>query len=95
MNDLLLSPVPMSQLIEIIENAVKLAVANYDNNKPQQPDKDELLTQKQASKLLNVSIVTLIEWKKSGRIPYHKINSRVYYRKNEVLESMASFNNGK
>jgi predicted site-specific integrase-resolvase len=38
--------------------------------------------------LLQVSWVTINKWKKSGRIPFHRISNRVFYKKSEILESL-------
>jgi hypothetical protein len=49
-----------------------------------------LLRRKDVSKLFTVSLVTINKWMRSGKLPYHRINSRIYFKKNEVLEAMQS-----
>ena len=93
MNDLVLSPISLEMLSQIIENAVNTAIAKFERNKPQQPNADELLTQNQAAKFLNITVPTLIEWKRRGYVKYRKINAKIFYSKNELLESMARYNN--
>ena len=38
------------------------------------------------SRLLNVTVRTLRRWRKTGRLPYLKLNSKVYYRVDLLLE---------
>lgn len=91
MDNVILIPFSISALKELIEESISHAIKSYDNNKPQQ-QQDELLTQKQVCKLLDVSVSSIIKWKKQGLLPYHKVNSRVYYKRNEVVDAMAKFN---
>jgi len=46
---------------------------------------DELMTAKQTSKWLGVSLVSLYLWVKEGKIKYHRINSRLRFRKSELV----------
>ena len=91
MDNVILIPFSISALKELIEESISHAIKSYDSNKPL-PQQDELLTQKQVCKLLDVSVSSIIKWKKQGLLPYHKVNSRVYYKRNEVVDAMAKFN---
>ena len=42
-------------------------------------EENELMTSEKVAELFKVSKVTLHQWKKEGRIPFFKINSRVYF----------------
>lgn len=53
------------------------------------PQDDEKLTQKAASLLLGVSVTTIIDWRKSGKIPrdaYMRIGRPIFYSKKKLLE---------
>ena len=53
------------------------------------PIDDEKLTQTGASLLLGVSVTTIIEWRKSGKIPrdaYMRIGRPIFYSKKKLLE---------
>ena len=39
-------------------------------------------------KIFNVSKVTVFTWIKKGIIPCHRMNSRLYFKRSEVLEAM-------
>lgn len=44
---------------------------------------------------LDISLVSLTEWMKQGRIPYMRMGKRIYFKKQEVVASMAGFNQNK
>ncbi|MCF8369435.1 MAG: helix-turn-helix domain-containing protein [Bacteroidales bacterium] len=35
--------------------------------------------------MLNISKVTLHNWKKAGKIPFYRINRRLYFRRSEIV----------
>ena len=53
---------------------------------------ERLLTKREMADELDISLVSLTEWMKQGRIPYMRMGKRVYFRKREVLESMKGYN---
>ena len=55
----------------------------------------EFFTEKEASKFLKVSKVTLKKWRDEGRIKFHRIGSRIRYKKSELLEAMHKSQNNK
>jgi hypothetical protein len=48
-------------------------------------NKDELLTQEQAAKLLCITKQTLISYQKKGRLNAHRLGKRTYYKRGELL----------
>jgi hypothetical protein len=52
---------------------------------------DILLTRTEASDLLRVSITTLWNWTKAGKVTAYGIGNRVYYKKHELLASLKTF----
>ena len=56
----------------------------------QQPPKEtELLTRKEAGKLLGVSLVTIQEWTRTGKITGYRIASRIRYKRAELENSLS------
>jgi excisionase family DNA binding protein len=49
----------------------------------------DFITRKEASKLLGVSLPTLNDWTKTGKIVGYRISSRVRYKRNELENAMA------
>ena len=53
------------------------------------PQDDEKLSQSDCAKLLNISVTTIIDWRKSGKIPrdaYMRIGRPIFYSKKKILE---------
>jgi excisionase family DNA binding protein len=46
---------------------------------------DDLLTIKQAAELLDLSVATVHEHKRTGRLPYTKLGGRAYIKRSDVL----------
>ena len=53
-----------------------------------QISEDQQLNTEQICKLLNVSDVTLMKWRKAGKIPFMQEGRKIIYNKKEVLESL-------
>jgi len=56
---------------------------------PVRSKEEAFLTRAQMARELNVSLVTLHQWQKTG-LPYHRLHRRVYFIKSEVLDYMYS-----
>ncbi len=56
----------------------------YSANHPSKIESTEYLTRKEVAKAFRVSLVTLSDWSKHGKIKSYKIGGRVLYRKDEV-----------
>tara|TARA_B100000378_G_scaffold139865_1_gene113058 strand:+ start:47 stop:340 length:294 start_codon:yes stop_codon:yes gene_type:complete len=81
---ILIEELTVEVLENLIESAVKKALEENSSHLPNfQPEK--LLTRKEACKLLKISSPTLTFYTNEGHIPYHKIGSRVRYKKSELL----------
>ncbi len=51
-------------------------------------DDDTLLTRKEVSQMLHISLPTLHQFQKNGRIPFYRIGGRVLYKKGQVLKAI-------
>src|SRR5690554_6034182 len=56
---------------------------------------EKLLTKKEMADELDISLVSLTDWMKQGKIPYMRMGKRIYFKKQEVVASMAGFNRNK
>lgn len=74
----------VSELQTLIENSVKNVL---EKNSKQEPE-TELLTRNEVAKMLQISLVTLNEWIKQGKIPALRIGTRVRFKKADVLNSL-------
>ena len=81
------------QLTELVRGAVRSELANYTPPTPEGLDLPDLLTRRQTSETLQVSLTTLHDWatdtddRPAVLLPL-KINGRVRYRKADVLAAL-------
>lgn len=79
-------------LINCIQDAVReeleKALKEIKLQEPIQSQKEKLLTKKEMAAELGVSLVTLTDWMKKG-LPYLRLHKRIYFRREEVLNSMS------
>ena len=52
------------------------------------PPADELLSIREAAALLGVTVQTVHEWKRRGLLKYHKLGSRSYLKRADVLAAL-------
>lgn len=88
MNDLLLSTIPYAEFQLLIANTVQTAVQLATAHLLPK-ENEEFLTRKQTATILGISLVTLNEWTKEGKIKGYRIGgSRVRYKRNEIEQSL-------
>ena len=51
-------------------------------------DYDQLLSRKEAAELLKISLVTLSNYKREGRLPFYRLGNRVYFKKGDIMEAI-------
>lgn len=88
MENLILSPISLGELRTVISETVESELKKQFTliNKPEQT---EYISRKESAKILGVSLVTLSHWQKKGLVSAYRINSRVRYKRAEVLNSLA------
>ena len=73
----------LEAIVEIvIERLRKMDVSETTKDIPD----DDRLTQKEAARLLNISVVTLIDWKKKELVPFYQVQRSIFYSKKELIE---------
>lgn len=55
----------------------------------------ELLTTNQVKELLNVTNMTLYEWRKRNKIPFIQVGRTIRYRRSDIREILNGFNTQK
>ncbi len=53
---------------------------------------EDLLTQRQAAKYLQISEPTIIKWKKQKKLPYYQNGRSILYKKSELLQALRKNN---
>ncbi len=57
---------------------------------PKEPD--DLLTRKETSELLKISLVCLHDWCNKGILKHYKIGNRTYFKRKEINEVLCNSN---
>jgi excisionase family DNA binding protein len=71
-----------------LKDIITQTIENVISKNPSKKEDDILLKRVDVARLFSVSLVTITEWMKTGKLPYHRINSRVYFKKSELMECM-------
>jgi excisionase family DNA binding protein len=88
-NSLLFTQITFDELLKVIRESVKGEIEQFANGMAAN-QKEELISIDEASVLLHVSKVTIHKWKKGRLIQSYRIGRRIYFKKNELLDSMKS-----
>jgi excisionase family DNA binding protein len=75
-------------LESIIRNAIEDTLSKVAPKPEPKPDNNTLLTIPEVCTLLKVSKPTIHTWKREGRLPFHRIGAKVYFKEKEVIEAM-------
>lgn len=84
MNDLIFSPIDKKQLIHEIAEEVALRITQQLQPPVQE---EELIQIPEAMKLLGRSRTTINNWRKEGFLKEQVINTRVYFKKSDILNA--------
>ena len=77
---------------ELEELITKSLGEAFKNTQPVTHKKEELLTREEACELLKIDLSTLWRWTKKGRIDAYGIGKRVFYKKDEIFNSLIKIN---
>lgn len=86
-NQMLLTSITIDDLKIVISQSISDELQKFKSQTPETND-CELIKIDEVAKMLNVSKVTVFAWKKAGKIPFYRIANKVYFKKNEVIESL-------
>lgn len=80
----------VNDLTDLISNCVKAELQKVNDIIPSHPksDSNELFTQEEASKILDVSISTLYHMTKAGILPTKKIEGRFFYQRSDIMKRL-------
>lgn len=86
-SQVLLTSISLDDLKTVISESVSNELQKFRPQDPV-PQDDQLIKVADVAKLLNVSKMTVIFWKKSGKLPFYRISNKIYFKKNEVIEAL-------
>lgn len=86
--------IPLERLKNELSQAIKSELSSL-LTPPPQISETHLLTRKEASKLLGISLPTLLQWTKTGKVTGYRISSRVRYKRHELESSLSKIKTGR
>lgn len=88
MQTIITQGVAYQQLLDDLRALVRHELAQAQPSAaPAGPAADELLTVQQAAALLDVSVATVHEWKRTGKLAYQKLGGRTYLKRSDLLSA--------
>jgi excisionase family DNA binding protein len=87
-NQLLLTSITFDELKTVISESISTELQKFRPSTELDKSDQELIKIDDVAKMLNVSKVTIFNWKKSGKIPFYRIASQIFFKKSEVLDSL-------
>jgi excisionase family DNA binding protein len=89
MQQLILSGVPYTQLLDDLRLLIRSEVQNTPISVPTPAsEQDQLLSVREAAQLLDVCPQTIHEWKRRGLLKFHKLSGRTYLKRTDVLAAL-------
>ena len=85
MNDQLIVTLKIGELRAIINDCIAESLKQFN---PKSENEEVLMKRIDVAKMFGISLVTLNQWMRDGRLLYHRIKSRVYFKKAEVIEAL-------
>ena len=76
----LIISIPLPEFISHIEQTVRKVLSE------KKIEQDKLLTSDEVMKLINISSTTLLKWRKKKKIPFTRIDNKIFYNKTEILK---------
>ncbi len=76
------------QLQTYFDDMIHKIEAILKDSQQQQITSKEWLTAAEVAALLKISLTSIHQWSKEGRLKKHKIGNRIRFRHDEVLESL-------
>lgn len=95
MEPIILSNYSLQDWQNVINSSVCNALQNHFNQTAPVPPAEKYLTRKETSKLLNVSLVTLNEYTKTGKIAACRFGVRVLYKLTEIEATLQRTSTGR
>lgn len=83
-NNILLTPVSLDQLETLFRTWLRSELEDH----PLQPVPDKLLKPVEAAELLKVTLPTLHDWTKKGKLTAHYIERRKFYKYSEIIDAL-------
>lgn len=74
----------VSQAVQTLSTELQIAISK--------PHEKEVMTRIEVSEFLNVSLVAIHDWTKSGILKRYKLGRRSYYNRSEIMQTLYNSN---
>ena len=74
--------------IEDLRNVIKELLNDITPPPPPPVPNEVFINTKEVAEMLQISTVTVWDWKRNGKLPFYRIGSKVLFKKNEILATM-------
>lgn len=88
MENLILSQIPLSELMLLIKQAVREEIAGASLTNQVTPTKEGYLSRAEVAKSFGITLPTLGEWTKAGKLKAYRMSRRVYYKAAEIDQAL-------
>ncbi|MFB6457618.1 helix-turn-helix domain-containing protein [Chitinophaga sp. Hz27] len=87
-NDFVLTPIPLDQLRMMIAETVTAELSRHLEQAAITKVNAELITRKEAATMLGISLPTLLDFTKTGKIRGYRLGTRIRYKRSEIIDSL-------
>ncbi len=84
MGDKMVVTLTVGELKAIILESVELALSKNNQSVPE----EKLLKKTEVAKYFHVSIGTINDWMKRGKLPFYHVGSRVFFKHRDVMAAL-------
>ena len=92
LNKIVFDVLTKDELKGIISNSIQEVI---NKNSVKEIKEEELLSREETSSLLKINLSTLWRWTKDGKVNAYGIGNRIFYKKDEIFNSLIKIENEK
>lgn len=83
-----LAVIGIEDLKQVISDAISKEFSKHIPQPAPTTDDNELIKIEEVCKILNVTKVTVHNWKRDGVLPFYRIGTRIFFKKSEIVEAV-------
>ncbi len=96
MANLILSDISIPDIAaELVKQVLPQLISEINKSLNNKETKTNYLSKKEVSQKYRITVRTLTEWTKSGRVPAYRIGRRILYKENEIDKALTVLKTGK
>jgi excisionase family DNA binding protein len=95
MSQVLIIQVSPDELKDLIRDTIENSFKQRGSINEVAVEQPTLMKIEEACEFLKVSKVTIHKWKRNGRIPFHRISNRIFFKRTELLDALRKISGGK